>query len=126
MNTKLMFYVKKTIDQWVLITTTVFLLGYFLFPTTSKQNTFFYIGVCPAVVLLAFFYFKQLEIPNWIIVSTVVFAAYLFLNSTWSIHYSNEQTLTYLRYLFTTYCLIGAIFLFNIKGKITPLFYLKH
>lgn len=112
---KLIHVIKNIVENWVCIAITIFLLGYFLFPTTSKQNTFFYIGVCAFIVLLIPGYYKSLKSLNFLTISTVVFSSYLFLNSFWSIHFSAEQTLKYLRYLFTLYCLFGAVFLVQYK-----------
>lgn len=109
------YTVRRFIEGWVFIATTIFMVGYFIFPTTSKQNTFFYVGVCAVIVLLVPVYYKNIRSLNLLSISTLLFSFYLFANSLWSIHFSTEQTLKYLRYLFTLYCLFGAIFLVQHK-----------
>ena len=103
--------VKDILEKGLLITLSIFLLGYFLFPTTSKQNTFFYVAVCTPVVLLLPYYIKSLKPKNWIVIATLAFMLYLFINSFWSSHYSLNQSLKYLRYLFTLLCLFAALFI---------------
>lgn len=101
---------RKFFEGWLFVATTIFILGYFIFPTTSKHNTFFYITVCSSAVLLIPFYFGKIKCVNWLTLTAIIFSFYTFVNSLWSIHYSTEQTLKYLRYLFTLYCLFGAVF----------------
>lgn len=110
MSSKIFISVNKAIELWLIFALTAFLLGYFIFPTSSKQNTFFYLGVCIPVVLLLPTYYKKLKPQSWLVVTVLAFTFYLFLNSLWSIHFSAEQTLKYFRYLFTLYCLFGAVF----------------
>lgn len=110
MSSKVFNLVSKAMNLWHIAALTVFILGYFIFPTSSKQNTFFYLGVCIPVVLLLPLYYKKLKPQSWLIVASVLFAFYLFLNSLWSIHYSTEQSLKYFRYLLTLYCLFGSVF----------------
>lgn len=109
------FGFRKIVEYWVFIAATVFFLGYFMFPTTSKHNTFFYIAVCGPIVMLLPSYYRRFFNTNWIFVSVVVFSMYLFANSLWSIHYSTDQSLKYFRYLITIFCLFGAVFLVQSK-----------
>jgi O-antigen ligase len=106
---------KKYTENWVMLSLVIFLLGYFFFPSSSKQNTFFYIAVCTPAVLLLPHYYKQLRPTTWVTASAIILLCYLFLNSLWSIHYSTSQSLKYLRYLFTLYCLFAAIFVLQYK-----------
>lgn len=117
MMNKILISVNEVIEKWLMFALTLFLLGYFIFPTSSKQNTFFYIGVCIPVVLLLPLYYKKLNPKSWLIVVSLVFVFYLFLNSLWSIHYSTEQSLKYFRYLLTLYCLFGSVFFVCHKNK---------
>ena len=115
MKKKIIISIQRGIELWLIFALTLFILGYFIFPTSRKQNTFFYIGVCIPIVLLLPAYFAKLKLQNWLIVSTLMFSFYLFLNSLWSIHFSTEQTLRYLRYLFTLYCLFAAVLFVSYK-----------
>ncbi|NOR70643.1 MAG: hypothetical protein GQ532_13280 [Methylomarinum sp.] len=115
MGKKIIISIQRGIEVWLIFALTLFILGYFIFPTSSKQNTFFYIGVCIPIVLLLPAYFAKLKLQNWLIASTLIFSFYLFLNSLWSIHFSTEQTLRYLRYLFTLYCLFAAVLFVGYK-----------
>jgi len=111
MHTSYLLSLKKFIEYWVIIALTVFLLGYFFFPTSSKQNTVFYISTCIPVALLLPYYYNKLRPSNWLTISTFVLIFYLYLNNLWSIHYDYAQSLKYLRYLVTLFCFFAAVFL---------------
>lgn len=103
--------INKYIETWAIFCLVIFILGYFFFPSSSKQNTFYYLGVCVPIVLLLPKYYRQLKPQTWLTFSVLFLAFYLFLNSLWSIHFSLPQSFKYLRHLFTIYCLFAAIFL---------------
>lgn len=109
MKYQLNYLFEKGIGKWIFFATTLFLVGYFIFPTNKMHNLFLRAGLSVPVVLMIPFVFKRIRLSNWVVVSTVFLAAYLFLNSLWSIHYSLDQTLEYLVYLVSLYCLIGGI-----------------
>lgn len=108
-----LIFIQKNIERWITLSLTVFLLGYFFFTSSSSRNTFFYIAVCLPVVLLLPAYYKQLKPNTWVTASALIFIFYLFLNSLWSIHYSTAQSLKYLRYVFSLYCLFAAVFILH-------------
>ena len=110
-NIKYFTLINKYIEIWISLALTIFLLGYFFFPTSSKHNTFFYIAVCAPLVFLAPKYYKQLRLLTWLTATALLFSFYLYLNSLWSIHFSSSQSFKYLRYLLTLYCLFAAVFL---------------
>jgi len=112
---KYFFSTNKPIEIWVIFSLTIFLLGFFIFPSSSKHNTFFYLSVCIPTVLLFLPYYKKLKFQNALIIATLFFSFYLFLNSLWSIHYTSNQSLKYLRYLFTLFCLFSAVYLTHYK-----------
>ena len=107
--------VNRYIEVWVILGLTIFLIGYFIFPSSGLRNTFFYLGVCTPLTLLLPTYYKQLKPQTWLTATALAFAFYLFLNSLWSIHYSSSQSLKYLKYLLILYCLFAAVFLVQQK-----------
>jgi len=107
--------IKTVVESWVILALTIFLLGFFFFPSSSKHNTFFYITVCAPVVLLIPCYYKKLFPQNLLIFTTLWFIFYLYLNSLWSIHYNTAQSLKYLRYSLTLFCLFSSIYLVQYK-----------
>ena len=100
---------EKVVGKWIYYATTLFLLGYFIFPTTKLHNLFLYVGLCVPVILILPVVYKSIRPSNWILVSMLGLAAYLFLNSLWSIHYSSAQSLKYFGYLLGLYCLVGGV-----------------
>ncbi len=115
MKNQVIFFVKDGIEKWCFYATSIFLVGYFIFPSLKKHNLFLLVGVCVPFVLMIPFWYKKISLNNWVIVSTVALIFYLFLNSFWSIHYSLAQSLVYLKYLFFISCLIGAIIFVQYK-----------
>ena len=111
-NTTLIF-IQKNIEKWITLSLPIFLLGYFFFPGSSERNTFFYLAVCLPVVLILPAYYKQLKPTTWVTASALIFIFYLFFNSLWSIHYSTAQSLKFLRYVFSLYCLFAAVFILH-------------
>lgn len=101
---------EKVVGKWIYYATTLFLLGYFIFPTTKLHNLFLHVGLCVPVLLILPVVYKNIRPSNWILISALGLAAYLFLNSLWSIHYSPAQSLKYFGYLLALYCLIGGIY----------------
>ena len=112
---KIPFYINKAVEPWIIFALTTFLLGFFFFPSSSKHNTFFYIAVCAPLAFLLPSYFKQIRPKNPLIITTLIFIFYLYLNSNWSIHFTPQQSLKYLRYAGTLYCLFAAIYLVQYK-----------
>jgi O-antigen ligase len=106
---------KIFIENWTIVTLTIFLLGYFFFPTSSKHNTFFYIGTCIPVLTLLPFYYKKLIPTNWLTITTFAYLFYLYINNFWSIHYDSAQSIKYLRYLGTLFCLFAAVYITHYK-----------
>lgn len=108
-------YIKTGIEKWCFFSTTLFLVGYFIFPSVKRHNLFFLVGVCIPLLLITPFYYKKIRIDNWVIASAFMLVFYLFLNSFWYANYSVEQSLVYFRYLFFLCCLIGAILFVQYK-----------
>lgn len=108
-----LIFTQKYIEKWITLSLPIFLLGYFFFPSSSLRNTFYYIAVCFPVVLLLPAYYRQFKPTTWVTASSIIFIFYLLLNSLWSIHYSTDQSLKFLRYVFSLYCLFAAVFIFH-------------
>lgn len=115
LNKAVFLSINQAIEIWITIALSIFLLGFFFFPSSSKHNTFFYISVCAPIILLFPFYCKKLKLQNALIITTLAFLFYLCLNSLWSIHYTSYQSIKYFRYLITLFCLFAAVYLVHYR-----------
>jgi hypothetical protein len=115
MRSQVFFLIKAGIEKWCFFATSLFLVGYFIFPTVKQHNLFLITGVSVPLVLMAPYFYKEIWLKNWVAISGLVLAFYLFINSLWSASYSLAQSLVYLRYMFFVWCLFGSIAFVQLK-----------
>jgi hypothetical protein len=113
---------KKVLYFWILTSLSLFLLGHFIFPTSSKQNTFFYLAVCLPSILTILPVIRTIDFKNIFTLSLFILIFYLFINSLWSIHYTTEQSLKYFRHAVTLFALFFSLHYINVNNKKYTLF----